>query len=85
MKTLSILSIVLGLSLQACADNGQKNPVPRPELCQDAPLQSESPPNCHVVYEGRCFESAELPCLCAGCPNNCLIMESYPMQISCGR
>lgn len=35
------------------------------------------------TFDNRCFSSSELACRCAGCPAECLLLESAPVQVRC--
>ncbi|MEZ4459206.1 MAG: AgmX/PglI C-terminal domain-containing protein [bacterium] len=39
--------------------------------------------NCEIKYDGQCYTDAKSACTAAGCPDDCLILETYPGQVSC--
>ena len=41
------------------------------------------PENCEIKFEDQCYRDAKSACTAAGCPDNCLILETYPGQVSC--
>jgi hypothetical protein len=70
-----------------CGAPGQTEPSEPspPAACADgvAPDTGSERP-CDFVVAGSCFDDADSACACAGCaPGQCLILESYPAQITC--
>lgn len=54
-----------------------------PSAC-DAGRAAAAEGRCDFVVGDACFDSAESACACAGCElDRCLVLESYPAQISC--
>lgn len=45
---------------------------------------SKLPENCEIRVDGQCFQEAAPACAAAGCPDDCIILESYPGQVQCG-
>jgi hypothetical protein len=39
--------------------------------------------NCQVLYEGYCYANEKDACKAAGCPDNCIILETEPGQVDC--
>src|SRR5690349_641013 len=54
-----------------------------PAACElgTAPASAD---DCQAVAKGLCFSTAAAACACAGCSeDNCLVAESFPVQVSC--
>ncbi|MBL4636107.1 MAG: hypothetical protein JKY56_19765 [Kofleriaceae bacterium] len=87
------VSLVGSFSLAACQP--KQTPVKKPTLQQDAatekPLGTKPvldadgmPQNCEVMVAGLCYIAMDAACAAAQCPmEHCLILESYPGQVSC--
>lgn len=39
--------------------------------------------NCEITHEGQCYSEAKSACAAAGCPDDCVLLETYPAQVSC--
>src|SRR5688572_3759501 len=51
-----------------------------------AGVERDGEGQCHFVAGGSCFADSDSACACAGCaPAECLILESYPVQVTCAR
>ncbi|MCH9686706.1 MAG: hypothetical protein K0V04_35060 [Deltaproteobacteria bacterium] len=60
-------------------------PEPQPEGCAEggSPWSGKAV-GCSYEHGGCCYESAAHACAAAGCPGaHCIVLESYPAQISC--
>jgi putative intracellular protease/amidase len=44
---------------------------------------SSLPDNCEIRVDGQCYMTQEAACAAAGCPDHCLILETYPGQVEC--
>jgi hypothetical protein len=60
-------------------------PEPTPGPCAEGGrLWDGKPVDCSYEHGGCCYGSAPAACAAAGCPaERCLVLESYPAQISC--
>lgn len=50
--------------------------MPDPGAC-------DPPENCPFLVNCQCYGDAEAACAAAGCTDRCVILESYPAQVSC--
>lgn len=48
-----------------------------------ATTPSEIPAGCSFRVKGECYAEQKAACAAAGCEETCIVMESYPAQISC--
>jgi len=46
---------------------------------------SSVPENCEIRVDGQCYLSQEAACAAAGCPDDCIILQTYPGQVECGQ
>lgn len=88
------LSLAASLGLIACTpDRGpagssvttpSTNTNERPSGTKPV-LDSEGMPvNCEIMVDGLCYMATDAACAAANCPaEQCLVLESYPGQISC--
>ncbi|HEX4473922.1 MAG TPA: hypothetical protein VH142_02525 [Polyangiaceae bacterium] len=53
------------------------------EACAAGFPQGDPAHVCNSTYGGKCFESDEAACACAGCGEHCLLLDSYPSQAVC--
>jgi hypothetical protein len=90
-------STLLGFSLlcltTACDSGGTTPPGDTPVSSDAATVQpngssdelpgGETPSDCNFRVEGKCYADQASACTAAGCPSDCLVLESYPAQIQC--
>jgi len=53
------------------------------QACAAGFAQGDPAHVCNSTYGGKCFESDEAACACAGCGDHCLVLDSYPSQAVC--
>lgn len=44
---------------------------------------NQVPEDCDIMHEGVCYQEAAPACEAAGCPDDCIILETYPGQVQC--
>ncbi|MCA9637319.1 MAG: hypothetical protein KC420_14935 [Myxococcales bacterium] len=69
--------LVVSLLLACGAQSGAASAEP--------PGDDAAPPSdCDYEVKGTCYKDQAAACEAAGCtPDNCAVLESYPMQIEC--
>lgn len=92
MKALLSLTFGLLLSLSACSKKDSA-PAPlapgEPSAIQTCPAgsvpqaESKDAKDCGAVFNGCCFADGAAACAAAGCGDQCLQKESYPVQVAC--
>ncbi len=49
----------------------------------DAPAAGEVDENCEYKVKEECYTDKKAACEAAGCPDTCVVLESFPAQIAC--
>lgn len=65
--------------LTAC---GASQPAASDTACRPRGT-GELPQDCGFVVNDCCYATGDAACAAAGCPDTCMILESYPAQIRC--
>lgn len=86
MKKLVLIAL-LSIALGACS---KKESAPAPAAptavspsCSAGGTPQAEAKECGAVFQGCCFADGAAACAAAGCGDQCLQQESWPVQVSC--
>lgn len=81
-----LTAVLLFIALGACSKNDAAPPttpaVVAPSCAAGGTPRAEAK-ECGAVFEGCCFADGAAACAAAGCGDQCLQQESWPVQVSC--
>jgi len=77
-----IVSLALFATLAACGPSEAE----QAEACSKGVPEAETDlaaGQCKYLIQARCFDDLATACTCAGCSNDCVVLESYPAVPAC--
>lgn len=82
-----LATVVLFIALGACSKKDAAPPPATPTAvvpsCPAGGTPRAEAKECGAVFQGCCFADGAAACAAAGCADQCLQQESWPVQVSC--